>query len=146
MKAAFGFSNAKDPSEAISQAYRNSLQRLRATKADFCFVVYSYDYNLDAAGFGVLLKKHLKYVPHLGCSSAGAWTPAERFTSERGIVIMSVKDPNFDVDFISVHSLREKEENWATEVGRQLGDSQVKQKKNKVKGQSGIRLIAGVLK
>jgi hypothetical protein len=130
MKVGFGFSNAKDPEEAVQEAYRKSLQRLKSTKADFCFVVYSYDYNLDTTTLGALLKRILKYVPHLGCSAQSAWGNAERFDAERGLLVMSLKDLPFEMKLYSVNSLREKEDLWATELARHIGDSSVEKKQD----------------
>lgn len=123
MRVGFGFSREKDFELALAEAYRKSLQKIKATKADLCLIFYSYDYALDPAIMGGALKKILRDIPNFGCSTWSAFNQQESFEAETGVMVVSYKDPNFTLKPLRVHSLREKAELWATELGRQIEDS-----------------------
>lgn len=120
MKVGIGFSQEKNPEVGLSEAYRKSLQRLQATRADFVLLVFSYDYGLDLASLTEAVRKVLRTVPHVGTSSWAAWSSREGFEGDSGILVMSFKDLSFEPRFFKVNSLKEKAENWAPELSRQL--------------------------
>lgn len=122
MRVGAGVSKLKEAEGALQEAYRKSLQRLGATKADLCFIFYSYDYALDAVSVSSAFKKVLRDIPHFGASSWSAWTARESFEGETGMLVVSLKAPAFEFDFFKVHSLREKAELWSAEISRQIGD------------------------
>ncbi|MDB5037134.1 MAG: hypothetical protein JWQ35_662 [Bacteriovoracaceae bacterium] len=122
MKVGIGSSKEKEPELALQEAYRKSLQRLGSTKSDLSLIFYSYDYGMDPTVLGGAFKKVFRDVPHLGSSTLSAWSGKEGFDTETGLLVMSLKDLNFEFDFLRVHSLKEKSELWSTELSRQLHD------------------------
>ncbi|MBN8555022.1 MAG: hypothetical protein J0L93_06215 [Deltaproteobacteria bacterium] len=125
MKMGVGISKARDPEAALQEAYRKSLQKIKSTKADLCFVFYSYDYAMDTGAFAGALKKVLRDIPHAGASTWSAWSDKEAVEGETGLMVFSFKNVEFETHFLKVHSLREKAELWSAEIARQLGDLQV---------------------
>lgn len=125
MKVGVGFSRERDPELALSEAYRKSLQKAGATRADLCLIFYSYDYALDAPIFSAALKKILRDIPSLGSSTWSAWSSQESIESETGLMVVSLSRLEFEYRFFKVHSLREKAELWSAEVARQLNDMQL---------------------
>ncbi len=120
MKVGFGMSRAREADAALQEAYRKSLQKLGATKADLSLVFYSYDFALDQPAFAGSLKRVFRDVPVYGCSSWGSWNQAESLEAETGLMVVSFKAPDFTVTPLKVHSLREKAELWSAELARQL--------------------------
>lgn len=129
MKIGIGISKLKTAEAALQEAYRKSLQKLGATRAQLSFVFYSYDFTLDAPAFAGALKKVMRDVPHIGSSSWAAWSQKDTFEGETGLMVVSFHDLSFTFDFMRVHSLREKAELWSAELARQMGDRAVQQKK-----------------
>jgi len=125
MKVGVGFSRERDPEAALSEAYRKSLQKAGATKADLCLIFYSYDYALDPPVFSAALKKILRETPSLGSSTWSAWSSQESIEAETGLMVVSLARVDFEYRFFKVHSLREKAELWSAEVSRQLSDMQL---------------------
>lgn len=124
MKIGVGFSREREADVALAEAYRKSLQRVSATKADLIFVFYSYDYSLDQPAFSGSLRKVFREVPHYGCSTWSAWSNQEVLEGETGMMVVSIKAPSFEIRPLRVHSLREKAELWSAELSRQIDDSQ----------------------
>lgn len=120
MKAGIGISRSKDFSTALQEAYRTALQRLAALKPDLVFVAYTYDHALDTDLFCSILKRQLRDVPHFGCSTWSAWSGEDAFDAETGLVVLALKDLPFEPKFLKVHSLKEKVDLWAAELGRSL--------------------------
>lgn len=123
MKIGVGFSREREADAALQEAYRKSLQKISATKADLIFVFYSYDYSLDQPAFAGSLKRVFRDIPHYGCSTWSAWSHQEMFEGETGLMVVSIKNPSFEIQPLRVHSLREKAELWSAEVSRQIDDS-----------------------
>jgi hypothetical protein len=122
MKTGIGFSREKDADKALAEAYRKSLKGLGATRAEFILLFYSYDYALDQTAMSGALKHVFRDVPHFGCSTWGAWSSSEAFEAETGVLVVSMKDLDFEWASFKIHSLREKAELWSTELSRQIED------------------------
>ncbi len=121
MKIGAGFSREKTPQAALQEAYRKSLQKIGATKADCALVFYSYDFGLDSTALGAAAKKVFRDTRHIGTSSWAAWFQRDGFEAETGLLVVSLKDiQNFE--FFKVHSLKEKAELWVSELSRQMVD------------------------
>jgi small ligand-binding sensory domain FIST len=121
-KMGVGLSKLKDPEAALQEAYRKSLQRMKATKADLCLIFYSYDYGMDTGVLAGALKKVFRDTPHGGSSTWSVWSDKETVEGETGLMVFSFKDVDFEHHFLKVHSLREKSELWSAELARQLTD------------------------
>lgn len=123
MKMGVGFSREKEAEAAFSDAYRKSLQKASALKADFCLVFYSYDYALDQAALSGTLKKIFRDTPVYGCSTWSSWSGVDAIEAETGCMVVSFKGSHQSIKAFKVHSLREKAELWSAEIGRQIEDS-----------------------
>lgn len=120
IKAGVGISKEKDAQAAVQEAYRMSLQKLGALKADLSIVVYTYDHVLEPDVFSSVLKRTLKNVPHIGCSTWSAWNEAEMIEGEGGLMVLSLIYPGIADNILKVHSLKEKQDLWASEILRFL--------------------------
>ncbi len=125
MKLGIGLSKEREPDQALQEAYRKSLQKLKATKADLSLVFYSYDYAMDTTALSAAFKRVFRDVPNLGSSTASAWFGNEGFELETGLMCISIKDLGFEYDVFKVHSLKEKAQLWSTELSRQIHDQNV---------------------
>lgn len=123
MKIGAGISREKEPQLALQEAYRRSLQKIGATRSDFSFVFYSYEFGLDPAAFGASLKKVFRDTPHVGCSTWSVWFQKDGFESDSGMMVLSFKDMKSVPEIYKVHSLKEKAELWSAELSRQMEDS-----------------------
>ena len=125
MKVGIGLSRSKDLAKALPEAYRASLQKLQALKADFTIIAFTYDHAIDSDLLSALLRRNFKDIPHLGFSTRSAWTDSESFEGESGILMMSFLMPEVKRSFYKIHSVKEKADLWATELIRKLHDSEL---------------------
>lgn len=122
MRVGIGLSRSKDIQKALQEAYRQSLQRLQALKADFVLFTYTYDHALDPEIFSSLLKRVWKNVDHVGFSTWSAWSEDEQFEADSGLMVLSFLLPSEKKEILKVHSLKEKADLWAAELVRRLED------------------------
>lgn len=113
-----GFSAQKDVSEALNEAARKAHQDLKALQADFYFIVYTYDYALDSDLFASISKRVFRQKPVAGCSTWSAWTGDQMSEGEAGLFVLAFRGLAPVVK--KVHSLKEKQGLWATELSRQI--------------------------
>jgi len=120
MKQGVGLSRSKDLAQALAEASRSALQNLKALKADFYFVVYTYDHGLDPGLLSGILKRQFRDTPHVGWSSWTGWTSGELFEAESGVMVLAIKDLPKDWEVFRVYSVKEKQGLWAAEMLRHL--------------------------
>jgi hypothetical protein len=125
IKVGIGFSRTKDLAKAIPEAYRGSLQKLQALRADFAMMAFTYDHAIDAELLAALLKRNLKGVDHLGFSTWSGWTDSEVFEGDSGLCMISFLMPKEKRLIFKIHSLKEKAELWASELIRKFQDSEI---------------------
>lgn len=123
MNFGVGISKEKDSEAAFSEAYRKSLQKLRATKADLSMVFFSYDHGMDPTALAGSLKRVFRDTPTFGTSTTTAWFGVDGFELETGVLVISFKDLGFEFELLKVHSLKEKADLWAAELSRQIQDA-----------------------
>lgn len=120
MKQGVGLSRSKDLGQALAEASRSALQNLKALKADFYFVVYTYDHGLDPELLSGILKRQFRETPHIGWSSWTGWTSGEFFEAETGVMVVALKDLPKEWEVFRVYSVKEKQGLWASEMTRHL--------------------------
>jgi len=120
VKAGIGLSRTRELEKAFQEAYRQALQKLGALKPDFAFVGFTYDHVLEPEIFTGIISRNLRDLPHMGCSTWSAWGQKEFVEGEGGLIVLCLKDVKTDDRIFKVHSLREKQDLWASEVVRYL--------------------------
>lgn len=115
-----GLSQSKDIQQALQEAYRESLQRMGALKAQFVMISYTYDHGLDPELLSSILKRQFRDIPHIGWSTWSAWTADNQFEAESGVIVTSFSGLPEGRRLFKVFSIKEKQDLWASELLRHL--------------------------
>ncbi|TVQ80929.1 MAG: hypothetical protein EA369_01160 [Bradymonadales bacterium] len=122
MQVGIGFSQLKDPAQALQEAQKKAHQELKALQADLYLVCFTYDHSMDLELLSSLLKRNFRSKPLLGCSTWSAWSKDHSMEAESGLFVLAFRELSFEPEFLKVNSLKEKQGLWAVELARQIED------------------------